>query len=411
VAGAEARLDAAGVSLWLTDWKVDGGGAWSGRRVMALVGGSYAGHLDFYVHPDGQAVDVAGLDVSPDYRKRHLASVMMDALYAAYPTAWINHGGRSPEGTVWWDRYTEPAPERNVHNRPPAEWAYYFDPLTVAAQKARNAYQNRYNGVNGHKEAVYRYGEPMEAEARQYAPDFHEPDVQGPDPGLDELYGGVRLVLPPGLHRIVHDSSRDAAERAGLVLDHIGHGSLPHHSPWSTTEHSAFEDLVHEQVFDTEPQQPVTHVTFRILPLADGELSLHDVKATWVHFVNSPGIEVQLAGMSWRSPQRPWVTHSAVFDPPVDAAISPGYPQDASPAYRARYSEIGDLLPGQTPHRAEEASPYAEREAEIRAMANKLHQGIARRATDRPATASGQPEAAEHHVHQQHPQQQTPRIR
>ncbi|MET7489815.1 hypothetical protein [Streptomyces sp. NPDC005538] len=411
MAGADARLDAAGVSLWLTDWKVDGGGAWSGRRVMALVGGSYAGHLDVYVHPDGEAVDVAGLEVSPDYRNRHLASVMMDALYAAYPTAWINHGGRGPEGTVWWDRYTEPAPERNVHNRPPAEWAYYFDPLTVAAQKARNAYQNRYNGVHGHKEAVYRYGESMETEARQYAADFHEPDVQGPDPGLDELYGGMRLILPPGLHRIVHDSSRDAAERAGLVLDHIGHGSLPHHAPWSTTEHSAFEDLVHEEVFETAPRQPVTHMTFRVLPLADRELPLHDVKATWVHFVDSPGIEVQLAGMSWRSPQRPWVTHSAVFDPPVDAAISPAYPKDAGPAYRARYSEIGDLLPGQTPHRAEEASPYAGREAEIRAMADRLQQSIARRATDRPAAASGQPEPADHHAHQQHPQQQTPRIR
>lgn len=68
VGGAEARLDAAGVSLWLTDWKVDGGGAWSGRRVMALVGGEHAGHLDVYVHPDGQAVDVAGLEVEPGYQ-------------------------------------------------------------------------------------------------------------------------------------------------------------------------------------------------------------------------------------------------------------------------------------------------------------------------------------------------------
>ncbi|MFD5079511.1 hypothetical protein [Streptomyces sp. NPDC058371] len=411
MAGAEARLDAAGVSLWLTDWKVDGGGAWSGQRVMALVGGAYAGHLDVYVHPDGQAVDVAGLEVSPEYRNRYLASVMMDALYAAYPTAWINHGGRTPGGTVWWDRYNEPAPERNVHNRPAAEWAYYFDPLTVAAQKARNAYQNRYHGVNGHQEAVYRYGESMEDEARQYAPAFHEPDVQGPDPGLDELYGGMRVILPPGLHRIVHDSSRDAAERAGLVLDHIGHGSLPHYSPWSTTEQSAFEDLVHEQVFDTESQQLATHLTFHVLPLADQEMPLHHVKATWLQFANSPGIEVQLVGMSWRSPQQMWVTHSAVFDPPVDAAITPEYPQDASPAYRARYSEIGDLLPGQTQRRAEGASPYAGREAEIRDMADRLQQAVARRATDRPPAASGQPTPADHQVHQQPPPQQTTGIR
>lgn len=134
MAGAEARLDEAGVSLWLTDWKTDGREAWSGRRIMAQVGGAYAGHLDVYVHPDGQAVEVAELEVSPDHQLRNLASVMMDALYAAYPTAWINHGRRDPEGTRWWDRYSEPAPERNVHNRPPAEWAYYFEPVVVTAQ-------------------------------------------------------------------------------------------------------------------------------------------------------------------------------------------------------------------------------------------------------------------------------------
>ncbi|SEC11490.1 hypothetical protein SAMN05216532_0515 [Streptomyces sp. 2231.1] len=68
-------------------------------------------------HDDG-AVGVANLEVEPGFRRQGLASVMMDALYAAYPTAWSNHGGRSPQGTLWWDRYDEPAPERTVHNRP-----------------------------------------------------------------------------------------------------------------------------------------------------------------------------------------------------------------------------------------------------------------------------------------------------
>lgn len=425
MAGAEARLDAAGVSLWLTDWKVDGGGAWSGRRVMALVGGSHAGQLDFYVHPDGQAVRVAGLEVSPEYRNRSLASVMMDALYAACPTAWINHGGRTPEGTVWWDRYSEPAPERNVHNRPPAEWAAYFNPVGVAGQKAHNAHQNRYYGVNGHREAEYRYGESMEEEARRAAAAFHEPDVQGrPDPGADELYGGMRLFLPPGLHRAVHDGSRDPAERAGLVLSHIGHGNLPHAAPWNTTEHAAFEDLAQDQALDTESRQPsrlATHMTFHVLPLHDQELPQHYVKATWVSYVDSPGIEVRLAGMAWRSPRRPWLTHRAVFGPPLDTAIAPAYPQNTrSPdrdhtarlhAYRARYSETGALLPGQPPRRAGEPSPYAGREGEINAMADRIRQGVTRRAADQPGAACASPAAADHHVHQQRPQQQMPRIR
>lgn len=410
MAGAEARLDAAGVSLWLTDWKVDGGGAWSGRRIMALTGGAYAGHLDVYVHPDGQALEVAGLDVAPAHQRRGLASVMMDALYAAYPTAWINHGGRSPEGTHWWDSYREPAPHRNIHNRPPAEWAHYFDPVVVAAQKARNAYHNRYEGVHGHRDAVYRYGEPMEAEARQHAHLFREPQPQGPDPGLDELHGGMHLFLPPGLHRIVHDSSRDPAERAALVLDYIGHGSLPHRSTWDATERGAFESLAHDQVLDAPSRQPATHVTFRILPLTGQQTPLHDVKATWVTFVDSPGIEVELAGMSWRSPQQPWRTHTAVLDPPIDAAIAPQYPAQASPRYRARYSDIGDLLPGQSPRRAENTSPYAGREAEIQAMADRLQQDVAQRATGQPPAASTPPTDRQAHQHQQAPQQR-PRLR
>ncbi|MEU3640950.1 hypothetical protein AB0H23_32595 [Streptomyces albogriseolus] len=376
------------------------------------MGGAYAGHLDVYVHPDGQAIEVAELAVSPDHRLHHLESVMMDALYAAYPTAWVNHGGRGPDETLWWDSYSEPAPERNPHNRPPAEWAHYFDPIVVASQKARNAYRNRYQGVDGHRAAVYRYGEPMEAEARQHAHLFHEPEPQGPNPNIDDLYGGVRLFLPPRLHRIVHDSSRDATQRAELVLDHLGYGNLPHHSAWNITERGAFEDLVHEQIFDTESRQPVTHLIFRILLQPDGHVPPHDVKATWVRFIDSPGIEVGLAGMSWRSPQRPEITHTANFDPPFDAAIAPEHPADASFQYRARYSEFGDLLPGQMPRRAGSTAPYAGREAEIQAWADRLRQGTAQRANDRPNSVSGQTASADYQVHHRQPsQQQTPRTR
>ncbi|MFF2205326.1 hypothetical protein [Streptomyces sp. NPDC058145] len=410
MAGAEARLDAAGVSLWLTNWKTDAGGAWSGRRVLALVGGAYAGRLDFFVHPDGQAVQVDMLEVERRFQKRGLASVLMDALYASHPTAWIDHGGRSPEGTLWWDRYREPAPERNIHNRPPVEWAHYFDPVGVAGQKTRNAYQNRYHGVDGHRSVVYRYGEPMEAEARHYAPQFREPDAQALDPALHELHGGMRLFLPPGLHRLAHGPAADAVVRAGMLLDHIGYGNLPAAAAWSTTRLEALEDLAQEEVFDTRQHAPATHVTFRILPLAHEELPEHDPRASWLRFVNSPGIEVQLAGMSWSFPDRPWVTHHAAFDPPVAAAIAPQFRQDASPAYLSRYSELGDLLPGQRAHRSEAPSPYVGRGAEITAMANQLLEGIAQRAAARPDIPSGQPQHAEQSAHQQPSQRHTPRL-
>ncbi len=64
----------------------------------------------------------------------------------------------------------------------------------------------------------------------------------------------------------------------------------------------------------------------------------------------------------------------------MDAAIKPAYQRDAGVSYQARYSDLGDLLPGQGPRRAETTSPFTGREADIHAMAARLHEGVARRA-------------------------------
>ncbi|WP_432030696.1 hypothetical protein [Streptomyces sp. 1222.5] len=96
---------------------------------------------------------------------------------------------------------------------------------------------------------------------------------------------------------------------------------------------------------------PETHLTFQVRVSEGAELPLHEVKASWVSFVDSPGIEVQLAGMSWRHGQQPWHTHRAVFGPPLDAA-KPAYQRDVGASYRTRHSDLGDLLPGQGPRRA-----------------------------------------------------------
>ncbi|MFE0062650.1 hypothetical protein [Streptomyces sp. NPDC059003] len=413
MAGAEARLDEAGVSLWLTDWKptgdwtANGGKAWSGRRILTLVGGEYAGQLDFYVHPDRQAVFVSQLEVAPEYQRRNLASVMMDALYGAYPRAWINHGVRSRrDGTLWWDRYSEPAPERNVHNRPPAEWAAYFEAPVVAEHKAANAELNYYWGVDGHRRQVYRYGERLEEEAQLYAPFFRKARRQGPDPAAQELYAAVALTLPPGLHRLVHDSTRDTGDRARILLDNVGHGNLPCHAAWNTTEHAAFEDVVQDQLLYSADPRPGSYMVFRVLPLSAAQdaqdVALHSVKATWVTYINSPGIEVQLAGLSWRSSRQPWTTHHASFTPPVGAAIAPENRDEAGPQYRARFDDSGELLPGQQPQPAENTAPLAGREADIRALAGRLLESTARR-TASPPTAPAAPRAQEdHRMHQQH---------
>jgi hypothetical protein len=170
-------------------------------------------------------------------------------------------------------------------------------------------------------------------------------------------------------------------------------------------------DLATEQIFDPTSAQPVTHLTFHVLPLPGPEIPLHDVKATWVTYVNSPGIPVQLAGMSWRSPNRPDVTHSASFSSPVQAAIGPEYWQYASDEYRARYDEIGELLPRNVTPPPEEPSPYAGREAEILALADRLQRGIAQRATDQVPVPADRSMPQDQTLHHQHPPQQSPHLR
>ncbi|MEV4333449.1 hypothetical protein AB0K02_23385 [Streptomyces sp. NPDC049597] len=406
MAGAQARLSGEGVSLWLTDWKTEVGGAWSARRLMALVGGAPAGHLDFLLHPDGRALSVLMLLVNPQFQRRNLASVMMDALYAAHPTAWIDHGGRTGEGARWWDRYSEPAPERNIHNRPPSEWATYFDAVQVAADKAQNVYTNRFCGLDGHREAEYRYDEDLEAEAQTFAASYRAARVQGPDPAVDDLYGGLQVALPPGLHRLVHDSGRDAGQRAQKLLEHLGHGNLPADAAWNSTERATFDDLAHDDLLEGPSATPGTHLAFHVLPLS-GEMPEHHVEATWVRFYNSPGVPVRLAAMSWREAQRPWVTHRADFTIPWEAAIAPTRWQEACAEYRARYNELGKLRPDAA---AEEPHPYAGREAEIRAAADKLMRGREDQAAPPPARSAPAASQEQTTVHQS-PAPLSPRLR
>ncbi|WP_225636740.1 hypothetical protein [Streptomyces solaniscabiei] len=412
MAGAEARLDDAGVALWLTDWKVDAPGAWTPRRVLTLVGGQPAGRIDFLVHPDRRALSVWGLEVEPEFRGRYLASVMMDALYAAHPSAWIDHGGRSLEGVMWWDRYSDPAPERNIHNRPPAEWAQYFDPLQVAAQRTRNAYQNTLYGLDGHSAAEYRYGERLEEEFLAWLPAFKEAGVQGPDPAVQELHGGVRLVLPPRLHGLVHDIRSDSGERAEILLGHIGHGSLPCAAGWNTTQRAAFEDTAHEQAFDNGRVEHVTHVAFRVRLAPGQETPPHKQRATWLTYMGSPGIDVKLTGMAWRSPHTPWVTHEAAFSSPIDAAIEPERWYGASAQYTARFDAGGGLLPGQSARRVEPEYPFAGREAEIAAVAARL-MGASHRRAVAPLPPPARPGVPQQQGHPQNvpPSQQSPRLR
>ncbi|MGW0669884.1 hypothetical protein [Streptomyces sp. NPDC002746] len=158
-------------------------------------------------------------------------------------------------------------PQRNVHNRPPVEWASYFDAVDVAADMAHNAHQNGHYDLDGHRDAVHRYGERLETEAALHAAAFGPVTPVRVDPGAQPLHGAARLVLPPAVHAYVHDRTQDSRARAAALLEHLGHGNLPREAHWNTTRQAAFADAHHEDLFDRQPPgPPVTHVAFTLAP-------------------------------------------------------------------------------------------------------------------------------------------------
>ncbi|MET8816448.1 GNAT family N-acetyltransferase [Streptomyces sp. NPDC004549] len=367
-----------GLSLWLTDWKVDRRVPWLGRHVVAVIGGRAVGQIDYFLHPDGQALEVNMLRVHPDFQRQGLAGVMMDALYAAHPTAWVNHGWRTKEGSAWWNQYREPTPQRNVHNRPPAEWAAYFNAVDVAADMARNAHQNRIYNLDGRRENVYRYGERLETEAALHTSSFQPVTPVRVNPGAQPLHGPAQLVLPPAVHDFVHDRAQDPRKQATALLEFVGHGNLPHDAYWNATPQAAFAELHHEALFAGEPpEQPVTHVVFTLAPLDRPALLVASALAESVDFDQFGDIAVEVTQLSWRQADRPYQTHSAEFTPAVPAAIAPLSARQASRAYRHRYDEGGFLRAGA---REPARQPFADRAGQIQAMAERLLSSQASRA-------------------------------
>ncbi|MFF2206275.1 hypothetical protein [Streptomyces sp. NPDC058145] len=399
----EGGLPDEGLSLWLTDYRMDVGEPWQGRRLVAVVGRRAAGNLDFHVHPDGQALRVWILEVYPGFQRRGLASVLMDALYAAYPTAWINHGTRSRDGAHWWDGYRERDPRRNVHNRPPGEWAAYFDPVEVASDRAQLAHRNDRYGLDGHRDAVYRYGERGEQEADDYVSLYRPVQAAMLDPAAQPLHGATRLFLPPSLHAHVHDERQAAASRAEALLEYLGHGNLPR-TRWYGTRQQAFEDAYHQEIFEGSiPARGATHVTFTLNQLDRAAVASHTVTPALVDFTAAADIPVEVAEVSWRDAQQPHHTHTAAFTPAVEAAIAPGVRWRASAAYTARYDEAGIL---RAPAASEtSAAGDAEIAEQVRAMADWLLEEQASRTTpprpqhqprSRPAAPAQDPMSAEH---------------
>ncbi|GAA2639283.1 hypothetical protein GCM10010425_49100 [Streptomyces spororaveus] len=375
-----------GVSLRLAGWKAGPGHRWPGWQVIALVDGRQAGSVQFHAHPRGAAVAVSMLEVLDGFRGRGLASLLIDTVYEAYPDAWVDHGVRTIDGAHWWDAYRDPAPGRNIHNRPPGEWAAYFMASRVAADKTRNASWNRHFGLDGHGGAEYRYRQRLEMEFIGHDKSFlRRVDMPQADPTAQALHAGQLVHLPPRLHRYVHDPGNPAEQRAHALLDHLGHGNLPrpedHTGWWNTTPGAALDDAVHRELAagGQGPGLPATQLVFHALPLPD-EIPEYESAGSYLEYTSSGDVPVELAGLSWRQSSAPQTLHSAIFDLPVEAAVPPLYPQAASDSYLERYDEAGALRTPPTPWE----QLIAGRAGELRAVADRLLDGIAARAAAAP---------------------------
>ncbi|MFD6464813.1 GNAT family N-acetyltransferase [Streptomyces goshikiensis] len=375
------------VSLRLSDWKAGPGHRWPGRQVIALVDGRQAGYVQFHAHPQGDAVEVSMLEVLDGFQGRGLASLLIDTVYEAYPDAWVNHGNRTSDGAHWWDNYRDPAPERNIHNRPPGEWASYFMASRVAADKTRNASWNRHLGLDGHGGAEYRYRQRLEMEFLGHDDSFlGRVDLPVVDPTAQALHAGQLVHLPPGLHRYVHDTRHPAEQRAHALLDHVGHGNLPrpenHTGWWNISPGAALDDALHRELAagGQGPGLPATQLVFHAHPLAEVEAPEYESAGSYLEYIDGGDVPVELAGLSWRQSSAPQILHSAVFDPPVEASVPPLYPEAASDSYVERYDEAGALRAPLTPWE----QLIADRAGELRAVADRLLDGIAARAAAAP---------------------------
>ncbi|GAA1193664.1 hypothetical protein GCM10009578_038640 [Streptomyces rhizosphaericus] len=385
--------DVAGLSLRLAEWKGDPSHRWSGRQLIGIVAGRAIGYVEYYLHPRDEALEVVFLDVVEAFRGRGLASVLMDSLYAAHPVAWISHGPRTVSGAQWWNRYREPDAARNIHNRPPEEWARYFKATWVAADRARNAALNAYWGLEGNRSAEYRYDQRIEEEFQRHDRAFApKRTTSWIDPHRQNLYAGHLTLLPPALHQYVHDSKHPADDRAHALLNHIGRGNIPrsrrHTGYWNHAPSLAFDDALHAELFlpprwpgapsatgasvqSAKPTDCYTHVVFHIHPLAPEVVRSYTPARTYLDFTDRRDIPIQLSGLSWRTADLNVLIHHADFRTPLSSAIHPEEPHLATEEYRNHFDEQGRSWPSASESLA--APELLERRAaDLQAMAAKL---------------------------------------
>lgn len=104
------------VGVHLAGWKGDPAHRWPGRQIIAVLDGQAVGHVEFYLHSDNLALQVVGVQVHPGFRKRGLASLLMDRLYEAHPCL----RGHDPGPALPGRPAPSPATHLSYQTEPPA---------------------------------------------------------------------------------------------------------------------------------------------------------------------------------------------------------------------------------------------------------------------------------------------------
>jgi hypothetical protein len=126
--------------------------------------------------------------------------------------------------------------------------------------------------------------------------------------------------------------------------------------------------MVHEDRYQWRVNIPVPMQFSTQRPLQDPIASKTHTPGTSLEFRDLDDHALQIAGVSWRRADRPYLTHAAAFTPAVEAAIAPTSAPSASRDYQHRYDAEGFLRPAA---RAS-ALPFSDRAAQIQAMAGRL---------------------------------------
>lgn len=155
--------------------------------------GDRMGTLKYWVpRRKSDKINIRGLDTQPDHRRQGVGSALMDEMQRRHPGTPINHGERTDDGKGWWKGYTKD--KKVTKGRTIATLTDLFRAPRKTA---------------GPAEESQHFPQPM-----------GRPDEDSYT-HADGVHRGMNVVLPPHIHKFVHDSDQPAPAKAHLLLSEV----------------------------------------------------------------------------------------------------------------------------------------------------------------------------------------------